>query len=240
VDADREASVKPARAVLEDSAPLLGDRRLKERFGLAGLQFRTVKEGDRFVKDAEVAGHLDIMSDRERQPDAIVGDARANALSRRRKPPMLHVAGHELARRRAHQMLPRQRRLRHYQRHHVLDLIAKAVRATRLVEGRSSPYAARQRLIQQPSIEHDVHRAVGSLDLNRAEQAVPVMRDSGQHRVEVRFAIFFDRGNRVRLGRSLAEKENNLGRRVGPERQRGLQRRAWIHRGSRSGGQRFA
>ena len=60
-----------------------------------------------------------------------------------RQPPMLHVAFDELARRRAEQMLARQRGLRDRQRHHVLQLIAKAVRAARLVECRARPDAAR-------------------------------------------------------------------------------------------------
>jgi hypothetical protein len=93
-----------------------------------------VKEVYRFVEDAGVARRLYIVSDRIRQPDSIVGDARANSLTRGRQPPMLHVAGDELARRRANQMLARNRRLRRRQRHHVLKLIAKAVRAARLVE----------------------------------------------------------------------------------------------------------
>src|SRR5208282_3098163 len=166
VDANRQAMVERPRAVFEDRATLLGDRGHKERFILAGTQFRTVKEGDRLVENAQLACHLYIMSDCEGQPDAIVGDAGADSLSRGRKPPMLHVASDKLARRRADQLLPRRRGLRHRQRHHVLELIAKAVRAARLVEGRSSPDAACQGLIQQPSIEHEVHRTVWSLYLN--------------------------------------------------------------------------
>src|SRR5208282_1356385 len=126
VDTDREASIERQRAMLEDGGALLGNRGLKERFSLAGIERRTVEEGHRFVEDAEVAGDLYIVSDRVRQPDAIVGDARANSLSGGRQPPMLHVAGDELARRRANQLFARQGRLRHRQRHHVLNLIAEA------------------------------------------------------------------------------------------------------------------
>src|SRR5208282_6412008 len=97
--------------MLEDGSALIGDGGLKERFHLMGLQFGTVKERQRFIEDAGVSRHLYIMSDRERQPDAIVGDARANSLPRGRQPPMLHVTGDELPRRGADQLLPRQRRL---------------------------------------------------------------------------------------------------------------------------------
>src|SRR5208282_675767 len=99
VDANREALVERARAVFEDRAALLGDRGLKERFLLAGMQLRSVKEGDRFLENAQLVRHLYVMSHCERQPDAIVGDAGANPLAPGRKPPMLHVAGDKLARR---------------------------------------------------------------------------------------------------------------------------------------------
>src|SRR5208282_6790338 len=49
VDADREAMIERPRAVFEDRAALLGDRRLKERFILAGTELRTVQEGNRFL-----------------------------------------------------------------------------------------------------------------------------------------------------------------------------------------------
>ncbi len=81
MDADGEAIVEGERAMVEDGSALIGNRGLKKRFNLMGLQFGTVKEGQRLVEDAGVSCHLNIMSDRERQPDAIVGDARANSLS---------------------------------------------------------------------------------------------------------------------------------------------------------------
>ena len=86
---------------------------------------------------------------------------------------MLHVAFDELPRGGAQEMLARDLRLRHAQRHHVLKLIAKAVRAARLVEGRPRPHAAGERLVEQPAVEQNVHRAIGRLHLNRAEDVVP-------------------------------------------------------------------
>src|SRR5205814_1750668 len=39
------------------------------------------------------------------------------------------------------------------QRHGILELVAEAVRAACLIEGRSGPHAADERLIEQPAIE---------------------------------------------------------------------------------------
>ena len=43
--------------------------------------------------------------------------------------------------------------LRDRERHHVLELIAKAIRAARLIKRRSRPDATGQRLIEQPAVE---------------------------------------------------------------------------------------
>ena len=107
----------------------------------------------------------------------------------RRKPPMLDVALDELPRGRAQQMFARHLRLRHAERHHVLELIAKAVRAAGLVERRARPDAAGERLVEQPAVEQNVHRAIGRLHLNRAEDVVP---DAGRRAARPR------RGRRVR------------------------------------------
>ena len=53
------------------------------------------------------------------------------------------------------------------------ELVAEAVGATRLVKGRARPDAAGERLVQQPAIEHDVHRAVGRAHLDCAQQRRP-------------------------------------------------------------------
>ena len=53
---------------------------------------------DHLVKNSDVAGDLDIMGDDISQPTAVIGDARADAASRFRQPPMLNVAFDELPR----------------------------------------------------------------------------------------------------------------------------------------------
>ena len=74
-------------------------------------------------------------------------------------------------------MRPSDISVRDHQRHHVLELIAKAVRAARLIKRRSRPDAAGQRLVEQPAVEHDVHAAIRRLDLHRAENVVPGLGD---------------------------------------------------------------
>ena len=76
---------------------------------------------------------------------------------------------------------------------HVLELVAEAVGAARLVERRARPDAAGQRLIEQPAVQHDVHRAVRRLHLDGAEQRRPSSRvDLAQHGVEIGVAVARD------------------------------------------------
>ena len=86
-------------------------------------------------------------------------------------PPVLDVALHELAGRGAQEVLAREVRPATRERHDVLELVAEAVGAARLVEGGARPEPARQRLVEQPAVEQDVHRAVGRRDLDRADES---------------------------------------------------------------------
>ena len=102
-----------------------------------------------------------------------------------RQPPVLHVALHELAARGAQQVSARLFGPREGQRHTVLELIAKAVGAAGLVEGRAGPDAADQCLVEQPAIEQDVHRAVGRAHLHGAQQGIPMVSHPPQFGVQV-------------------------------------------------------
>jgi len=68
---------------------------------LAAYLAAQVEAGVLVVEDCEIARDLDVMGGGVRQPDPVIGDPRANALARRRQPPMLNVALDELPRRRA-------------------------------------------------------------------------------------------------------------------------------------------
>jgi hypothetical protein len=57
-------------------------------------------------------------------------------------PPVLYVPFHELPRRSPQYLRPGDLALRHRERHHVLELIAKAIRATRLIKHPARPTLA--------------------------------------------------------------------------------------------------
>ena len=87
---------------------------------------------------------------------------------------MLHVALGKLPACGAQQVLACEGGLREDQRHRVLQLIAEAVGAARLVERAARPEAARERLVQQPAVQHEIERAVRRTDVDRAEHGAPV------------------------------------------------------------------
>src|SRR4029453_18081155 len=62
-------------------------------------------------------------------------------------------------------------------RHRVLQLIAEAERAARLVEPGPTPYPAPKCLVDQPAIEHQIQRGIWRADLHGPEDAIPSRRD---------------------------------------------------------------
>ncbi len=81
---------------------------------------------------------------------------------------------------------------RHNERHHILQLIAKAIGAARLVIRRARPHAACQHLIQKPIVQHDVERAIGRAHLHGLNHLAPLPGDFAQHRIQVGGAVLFD------------------------------------------------
>ena len=65
-----------------------------------------------------------------------------------------------------------------HQGHRVLQLIAEAERAARLIESGAGPHAAGERLIDEPAVGQEVDRRVGRFDIDHAERAAPVMPDA--------------------------------------------------------------
>ena len=57
--------------------------------------------------------------------------------------------------------------------HHILQLISETVRAARLIQCRTPPDPARQRLIEQPPVQHQVHRRLRSLHNDLAKKFLP-------------------------------------------------------------------
>ena len=98
---------------------------------------------------------------------------------------MLNVTLDKLARSCAQQMFASHASLCDAQRHHVLELIAEAVRAAQLIKSCARPYAAAQRLIEQPAIEQQVHARIGRRDLHCAEHVVPASSHLAQSLIEI-------------------------------------------------------
>ncbi len=194
LDADAVHAVVPVarahqrQAVRAESQPVL-DRAhamLVQARGLRGPAGQVVvrvvlrahrpalEERGRLVEHRAVAGRLHVARRRERQPEKVVRAARAHAAARGRMPPVLHVAFHELAAGAAQQVLAHERGLGVHQRHHVLQLVAEAERASRLVVAAARPQAAGDRLVEQPAVGQHVERRVRRFHLDRAEGALPV------------------------------------------------------------------
>ena len=127
---------------------------------------------------------------------------------------MLHIALDELPRRGTQQMFAGNRGFRDAQRHHVLKLVAKAIGAACLVKRRARPNPARQRLIQQPTVQQNVHRTVRRRHLDRAKRGVPERGNPGKDGVEIGRPVLRDQRLCVGIRRRLAKQEHDFGGRV--------------------------
>ena len=151
--------------MLVERADVVGDvRQVVVGFLVRRATGAAVEEGNALVQHAGVAGRADVAADGQGQPEVVVGEVRAHAAARRRMPPVLHVPFAELARGGAEQVLAEQPRLGMHQGHRVLQLVAEAERAARLIEARARPHAAGQRLIDEPAVGQEVDGRVGRFD----------------------------------------------------------------------------
>ncbi len=98
---------------------------------------------------------------------------------------MLNIAFDELPSGGAQEMFARHCRSRQRKCHPVLKLVAETVSAACLIKRRSRPHATGERLIEQPAVEHDVHRPVRCAHLNGAEHVVPMLHDLPKDRVKI-------------------------------------------------------
>src|SRR5437016_3249907 len=94
------------------------------------------------VEEGAVSSRADVVRDHQRQPEKIVGKARAHPTTRGRMPPVLHVAFLELPAGGAQDLCPLLCWGAVCQRHDVLELIAEAIGTARLIEGRPAPNPA--------------------------------------------------------------------------------------------------
>ena len=123
-----------AYAVLVDCACLLA------RAGKVEVLFLTVAQHGRcnvryfFIKQPDVARCGNVMVNGQRQEVEVVGDPCTDTDSGRRVPPMLYVALFKLPCRRPENVESRFGRIAVDERHNILELVAKTVRSSRLVE----------------------------------------------------------------------------------------------------------
>ena len=87
-------------------------------------------------------------------------------------------------------------------------------------------------LIEQPAVQHDVHRAVRSLDLDRPEQFRPVLRHLVENGIEIDRAIMGDQRPRVSDRPRLPDERDDFGGLARGEIHVALQRRARIEASS--------
>src|SRR6185369_11386493 len=121
------------------------------------------------------------MVNHERQEIEVVRYSRANADPGRRVPPMLDVALLKLPCRRSQDLRARLRRSAVDQGHHVLQLVSKAVRTAGLVKRGACPNAASQYLINEPTVEHQVHTRIRRSHLQGVQVAVPLLLNLAQY-----------------------------------------------------------
>jgi hypothetical protein len=156
VGATGQRPVDGAAAVLVEGAGGAGVLRHQEDLVLAGLQQPRGEPAHLLVQDGVIAGTADVERRDVGQPEQVVGEAGADALAQRRVPPVQHVALHELVGRVQQDLPARERGIEVEKRRRVLQLVTEAERAARLVVRRPRPHPARQVLVREPAVHHDV------------------------------------------------------------------------------------
>ena len=123
---------------------------------------------------------------------------------------MLHISLFELSGGRSEDLPARFLSSTVNKSHRVLQLVAEAEGATRLVEPRPTPYPARKCLIDQPAIEHQIQRGIWRADLYRSEDVIPSCRDFLQRAVRPSgLTIEANEPPRVFLGLRLSEQKDD-------------------------------
>ncbi len=88
---DRQAAADRGPAVFKERGAFKGDLRRGELLVLIVRQRGGVEEGYLSLKDVQIAGRPDVVSDHIREPEEIVGNTRADPGAARFMPPMLDI-----------------------------------------------------------------------------------------------------------------------------------------------------
>ena len=136
-----------AHAMLIERGRFLGAiRQIVIRFLFRHNRTR-VEKGNLLVEHASIGGTGNVAACNVRQPEIVVRKMGAHAAAHWRVPPMLHIAFAKLMRGGAEKMLADQGRLRVHQCHHVLQLIAEAIRTAGLIKAGATPEPAAKGLV---------------------------------------------------------------------------------------------
>ena len=76
--------------------------------------------------------------------------------------------------------------------HAILQLITKPVRPAGLIKCGTGVDAARDGLVQQSSVQHDIHGMIQRFYLQSAKNSFPVDLHLGQSAVQINRAVFVD------------------------------------------------
>ena len=172
------------------------------------------RNGVALVEHGPVAAFAHVAGENIRQPEMRIARlgplAEPGPAARRAMPPFEHVAFAELLARVQHDLRPGQPRLEQGERQHVLQLVAIAGRAAKLVRADAAEQPRGVELIGQPGVDQPVEvRPVGA-DLDLAEPLGPGGARDGKFGLG-RYDAEARRGReRFRAGRRLAEGDRNL------------------------------
>ena len=210
VPAHGEARIERPRAMLEQSRAFSRNRRHEEatsRSASSGGASRkgTISSSTRvsLVVSMYWAMHRPAMHDRRKYGSV--------PLTVMRQPPMLHVAFGKLAGG-TRSRCSRPGRAGQRRGPCNPEIGHENHRRRGLIEGRAGPHAAGEGLVEQPAIDQKVHRAVGRLDLDRAQNFIPGARDVRFQGVEIGSANSEDRGAGVLARCGLSQEEHDFGR----------------------------
>ena len=229
----RERAVEGATAVRVHVGGLARGLGQEIRLVLARLERTSRDERCLLVEHAPVARRPHVIRGDVRQPHEIVREVRAGAAAARGVPPVEHVALDELMRSVEDDLGTREVGPGVDQRGGVLELVAKAERAARLIERRPPPQAAGERLVEEPAVRHEVEGAARCLHLDRGQRRLPEGAHLIQSLVErSRLPIARDeRPGRAGIGR-LTEKERAFDAGVRRDRELDLQRGTRVEPGA--------
>ena len=141
---------------------------------LLRLQWLSVKERHGFIENRDIARRSDVLGRHVGEPGQVIRAACSHPTTRGRVPPVQNVSLLELMLGRLQNVRPRDRRGGMEHRKDVLKLVAISERSARLIEPGATKDPRRERLVQEPTIEHEVHGGLGGLHADAFEKSVPI------------------------------------------------------------------